>query len=563
METVRTVLNFLLICLEVVLIFNLLIVVHELGHFLAARWRGLVIEKFGIWFGKPLWKKTVNGVQYSLGTIPCGGFVALPQMAPMDAVEGESQTPRGQLPPISALDKIIVAAAGPLFSLGLAFVFAVIVWGIGRPVSEAENSTVIGYVAPDSPAAVAGLRAGDKILEVDGHKVDRFGGMTNSVVWYVVRSEGAEIPFKVQRKTQDGGSETLTFRPHPLQAESRSWLKRQSLRQVLIEPAYTPIVAKVEPGRAAAAAGLRPHDQILAVDGQELLGVTQFAEYQEAHPRQPLALTVQRGKEKLNLTLISTATPLSIDTVIKDSPAAAAGLKKGDAIVEFNGEKVSRRREVSERLKASKGQPVTLTIARQGATFQRTLTARLPEGGTDPLIGIIWDIGNDGLAWFDGGQTTLAHPGPFEQIRNSVSTVVNTIGAILSPRSDVKLQHLSGPPMILRTYYALFDSEYGWRQALWFSVILNVNLALLNMLPIPVLDGGHILLALIEAVRRKPVNIRILEFVQTACFIMIASYMLYVSFYDVVDSPFSRKRNVAEDTKFSPAPASSPSPANP
>src|SRR5450432_592194 len=117
-------LRILFILLEVVILFNLLIVVHELGHFLAARWRGLVIERFGVWFGKPLWKKTINGVQYSLGSLPFGGFVALPQLAPMDIIEGKADVDRAQLPPISALDKIIVALAGPVFSILLALVFA-------------------------------------------------------------------------------------------------------------------------------------------------------------------------------------------------------------------------------------------------------------------------------------------------------------------------------------------------------------------------------------------------------------------------------------------------------
>src|ERR687894_1829619 len=103
--------RFLFILLEVVVFFNLLIIVHELGHFLAARWRGLVVEKFGVWFGKPLWKKTINGVQYSLGSIPFGGFVSVPQLAPMDIIEGKVETDRAQLPPVSALDKIIVAIA--------------------------------------------------------------------------------------------------------------------------------------------------------------------------------------------------------------------------------------------------------------------------------------------------------------------------------------------------------------------------------------------------------------------------------------------------------------------
>ena len=156
------------IVIEVVVLFNLLIVVHELGHFLAARWRGLFIEGFGIWFGKPLWEKTINGVQYSLGSIPFGGFVKLPQLAPMDIIEGKADVDRKQLPPISAIDKIIVAFAGPLFSFLLAIVFAVIVATVGRPVSESESTTTIGYVFPDSPASKADLKPGPLVGDVVG-----------------------------------------------------------------------------------------------------------------------------------------------------------------------------------------------------------------------------------------------------------------------------------------------------------------------------------------------------------------------------------------------------------
>src|ERR1700741_5421135 len=111
-------LKFILILLEVLLLFNLLIGVHELGHFLAAKWRGLKIDRFAIWFGKPIWKKKINGVEYALGWGPFGGYVALPQMATMEAIEGKSEH-SGEaavaLPQISPLDKVIVAVAGPLF----------------------------------------------------------------------------------------------------------------------------------------------------------------------------------------------------------------------------------------------------------------------------------------------------------------------------------------------------------------------------------------------------------------------------------------------------------------
>jgi len=147
-----SIVKFVFVFLEVLLLFNLLIFVHELGHFLAARWRGLKIDRFAIWFGKPIWKTTINGVEYVLGTIPAGGYVSLPQMATMEAIEGKGESTGKPLPTISALDKIIVAIAGPLFSFLLALVFAGVVMLVGRPVSEAETTTTVGYVEKDSPA---------------------------------------------------------------------------------------------------------------------------------------------------------------------------------------------------------------------------------------------------------------------------------------------------------------------------------------------------------------------------------------------------------------------------
>src|SRR5881396_105995 len=155
-----SILHYIFIGLEVVVLFNLLIFVHELGHFLAARWRGLKVDRFAIWFGKPIWKKKINGVECALGTIPAGGYVSLPQMATMEAIEGKGESAGKPLPPISALDKIIVAFAGPLFSFLLALAFGCVVWLVGRPMSQDDNSTIVGWVEPGGPAWKAGLRSG-------------------------------------------------------------------------------------------------------------------------------------------------------------------------------------------------------------------------------------------------------------------------------------------------------------------------------------------------------------------------------------------------------------------
>ena len=106
MDSILSVLATIAIIFGVVMLFNFMIFIHELGHFFAARWRGLYVDRFQIWFGRPIWKKTVNGVQWGLGWIPAGGFVSLPQMAPMEAIEGRAELPK-DLKPVTPLDKII------------------------------------------------------------------------------------------------------------------------------------------------------------------------------------------------------------------------------------------------------------------------------------------------------------------------------------------------------------------------------------------------------------------------------------------------------------------------
>ena len=228
------------ILLEVVLLFNLLIVVHELGHFFAAKWRGLKVEKFAIWFGKPLWSKTIGGVEYRLGSIPAGGFVAIPQLAPMEAIEGKTDEKGADLPPARPFDKIIVALAGPAASLGLAFLFACVVWFVGRPVSEAETTNQIGYVMEGGPAARAGLKVGDRILAVNGHPVKRINGMGrmgDSVAWNVAVSSAPVIPIRFER---DGKEQIVEVEPT---AQSHNGWSRKNLRQIQIMPAMTPMVA--------------------------------------------------------------------------------------------------------------------------------------------------------------------------------------------------------------------------------------------------------------------------------------------------------------------------------
>jgi len=454
-----TILHYIFIALEVVLIFNLIIGVHELGHFLAARWRGLKVERFAIWFGKPIWKKTVGGVEYALGTIPFGGYVLLPQMATMEAIEGKSDTPAEQLPNVAPLDKIIVAFAGPLFSFLLAFCFAVIVWQVGKPSNEVNNSTVIGWVDPSGPGWSAGLRPGDTILEVDGHPVKNFmptASLSDSVKWRIITSTGTNIAIKYLHD----GKEAMAYAV-PTNLPNK-WYERRSLRQIFVNYAEKTVIGEIASNSPAAVAGLKPGDEIVAMDGQKVLSpyTVMFAEQSLTNkPNVQVTFTVQRGNEQLEKTLLAVK-PLSP-----------------------------------------------------------------PNAG--PSFGIV--------AWQADTNVMLVHPSPLSQIETSAGQIFSTFGALFAPKGQIGVQQLGGAVMILRVYSNLFDDEDGWRRVLWFSVILNVNLALLNLLPLPVLDGGHITLSLIEAVRRRPVSPGILNRIQSGFAALLISFMIYIAFFDTGD----------------------------
>jgi len=535
-----------LIILEVLAVFNLMIIVHELGHFLAGKWRGMVIEKFGIWFGKPLWKKTIGGVEYSFGTIPFGGFVSLPQMAPMEFVEGGTETPREMLPPVSALSKIIVAFAGPLFSFLLAIAFATLVWVVGRPVSEGEATTTIGYVVPDSPAAEVGLKVGDVVTSVDGIPVTRFGGMgSDTISWRIIRSEGETVPVTVQR-TVNGVVKTLTLNPTPRIEETKPWM-RKGQREIGIVPAQRPMVAQVVPGSPAEKAGLKPSDLITRIDGQPAYTLESIAEYVKDHPSPSYNLDVERDGRTVQISF----TPLgaTVHYVTPDSPAAGGGIKAGDVITALDGKPMPDGGAISDYIQAHGSQPIVFTIQRGSEIRKATITPEVPEGEKIPRIGLEWEQDEFGGIVEDlYGKFHIVHPGPIEQVRSGMMSIFETIGAIASKKSDVKLQHMGGPLMMMRVYYMFFQSREGWRLALWFSVVLNVNLALINLLPIPVLDGGHITLAIVEAIRRRPINVRFLEVVQASCFVVVLGFMLYIAFFDVQDY-FAPK---ADQMRFEP-----------
>jgi len=473
MDTVWLFLKGLLILIQVILIFNVIIIVHELGHFLAARWRGLKVTKFQVWFGKPIWKKKFNGVEYGLGSIPAGGFVALPQMAPMDLIEGGNENAAEKLAPASPIDKIIVAIAGPIFSMLLAFVFGAIVWAIGYP-KDVIKSTVIGHVVAGDPAEAAGLRPGDEIVAINGTEVKEFFGMIDSVKERIAMSIGDSIEITYRRP----GVDEIQVADCGFNVDDGTLTKRPGLRMVGIAPEVPPIV----------------------------------------------------------------------QSVLEHSPAALAGLQEGDLLVSANGEKLFSHFSVAALTET--GQPIKFEVERAGQLLPMTITPAQPIQPEEAPLAL-------GIAWNTDGVYTheIAKPTPLAQVLTGVKVIWRTLSAVASPKSDIGLKQLSGPVGISKAYYNFLSEPDGWRMVFWFSVILNVNLAILNMLPLPVLDGGHITLAITEMIRRRPVSGRVMEYLQAGCAILLISFMAYVTWFDGADTIRQIGGAVGdkpEPTKFAP-----------
>ncbi|MEE0764220.1 RIP metalloprotease RseP [Akkermansia sp.] len=476
MDNVLSVLTTIGIIFGVVMLFNFMIFVHELGHFFAARWRGLYVDRFQIWFGRPIWKKTINGVQWGLGWIPAGGFVSLPQMAPMEAIEGSVELPK-DLKPVKPLDKIIVAAAGPIASFLLAVLFAVAVWLVGKPDFE-MGVTTVGFVAPDSPAAQAGILPGDKIVKVDGRPVTKWAGNMEGVRELIMLGEKDKVTFTIQRPGTPGELDIACGFRIP----ETEWWQRSGMRQV---------------------------------------GLMQ-------------------------------AIPCVVGEVLPNSPAAQAGLKAGDSITAVNGVHVWNPSALDVPLK--KGEPLMLDVTgKDGAVRQVTVQGRLPENwhnsqdgsllkGAQPILGVVWDLSAV-------GRDVTVHPTPWAQIRQSLKWMGDTLAKVVAPGSNVGVEHLSGPVGIANQFYRMFSLDEGWKLALWFSVVLNVNLAILNILPLPVVDGGHVVMNTIELIFRRPLNVKVLEFVQFGFVFLLMGFFLFVTFKDVGEF-FGKKPSKLPDPVF-------------
>ena len=555
----------------IILLFGGSIFVHELGHFLAAKKRGLKIERFSIGFGPKIISWNRSGIEYCISLLPIGGYVALPQLAELGAVEGRHDQSAEELPPISFTDKLIVAVMGAVFNIIFAFVISSILWGVGQPSSEEAQTTVIGHVGKtltldentevEGPAFAAGLRPGDRVLAIDDQKVSNFSELIHTLITGSGRDDtgSPKAVFAIER---DGRIFKLDVFPQLAEINPASG---ERLRLIDIRPAHSLIVKRIEDDSPASRSGLKIDDQVLAIDGIKMFSLRSFIEYLIETGDRSVVLTIDRNGDifdtaiepeavaftkplgKLTVKDIKREATLTLQPIYRldekpdpanpsspsvltvhhlDDPTGLvfSGISSGDRIQSVSRSSYTSLASWVELVNESPEGTLSLIIERENETkhfaILGTASASLISPQKRPMIG----------AQLGGRQMTI-YLNPIEQFTEIIQTTLQVLGSLVSTNSDIGFRNLSGPPGIIRAIDQL--SKIDIRLVLWFVCLLNINLAILNLLPIPVLDGGHIAFATLAKIRGRPLPPGVIVRTQGIFMLLLFSLIIYVSFFDI------------------------------
>ncbi|MDR2430386.1 MAG: RIP metalloprotease RseP [Puniceicoccales bacterium] len=568
----------------IVLFFGGSIFVHELGHFLAARKRGLKIERFSIGFGPRILGWTgKDGVDYRISLLPLGGYVALPQMADMQGIEGENQTNPDSLPPISYTDKVIVAVMGVVFNVLFAFAIACVLWVTKIPVPANSTTTVIGHIdatlagqEKPSPARAAGLLPGDKILAIDGEPVEDFTQVIQKINLGSGRDPQGNPQAILTIERNGKRIDPITVKPEKIDLNPTSG---DSVRQIGIAAAGDIIIESPLPGTPAAQAGLQQGDQLLALNDTPLHSIRHLRQLLEVNGIQPvnLRLRTATGTERT-----TTLTPkLHTDTVElarlsftepgdgDNAPPLARKLHLVPVPDDYLNPKPNAPRDnlmICDTLPASAAHsgslrpgtilsainlPKQILALRTPAELVEAMKTLKPRGnGTVPEAAFFFKTPSEGktIILRNAGATLvpekklpligvthmekaeLVRRNPIEQIHSAFRLTIESLRKLVDRNSDVGLNHLMGVISIAKTYYSNADDI---KRILWFTLIININLALLNILPLPVLDGGHILIATVQKILGRALPLKLIATVQYLFITLFLLLMGYVLLNDV------------------------------
>ena len=526
-----------------------IIFIHELGHFYAAKRCGIKVNTFSLGFGPRLIGFQRGETEYKISLLPFGGYVQM---------EGENPSEQtgapGEFASAPLGSRAFVVAAGPAVNLLFGvliywFVFASglnadssrLIGGLtGLPLGE-KGTIQIGMIAEDGAGARGGLMPGDTIVSVNGDSVSHWGMFQTRIY----TSANRVLELVVER---DGKLETLLVKPD---AEPSV---RGDIGLLSVSSKMETVVGHVRESSLAAEAGIQVDDQIESINGERLYNVPYFG-YGVWHPsanwidekykafyerinanQEALRLGIRRGDETFTLEM-----PVNwrvMAAVQKGSVAEDAGIRNGDVLVTLNGEEIDKTTLYAQ-LEAMANEPIEIGLMRDGNLQKVILAAENQspeETKTDGLLfGLAWQVSLSGIEFSE-----KAAPLPEYNLLTGFGKGVEAtwltftiVGKTLQQLvgGEVSPKHLAGPIGIANATSRMFD-RVGLGSVLFFIGFISINLCIVNLLPIPIADGGHLLFFAVEKIRGRPMPRKAQEVVQQVCIVFLIALFLYITWFD-------------------------------